>query len=576
MLASSIAAHGHHGKTSISGHRERKKNHQKSLSSGLKKRLTFRSPSPKKSKKYITARLSAAQVEMCRDVFEEIDEDGSGKIDMDEMSKAMQMLTGTYPSRRLVRTMFKAVDDDDSGEIDFNEFKQLWGMQIDFKRKAEKAKHVSPPLLPQECSNRFVQLFYIFDDPSKSLVGHYVSLFIMLIIVISVTCFVLESMPELRYWTGGSPGRGEFVGLPFFGVIEVVSIIVFTIEYLVRFLLVGFIPSVHDDDERNFCQKVSNFTFGIMNMIDFVAIVPFYIELFVPKGSGAGDHGLGALRILRVARVFRIFKLGKYSNGMQLFASVMAKSMPALILLSFFLIIAVVLFGALIYFAEQGTWDADLGGFARPDVTGHDLELTPFLTVPIAFWWVVVTSTTVGYGDMYPTTITGKWIAVLCMMMGVLALALPVSVIGANFADIYGKKMREQIQGEQKSLMAMWKSAITEETEDEHISQLKATAEKRIGDADVSGEMLESAEEQLQTIMNQLTDLSAKAAALSKEICNKSMMAHKSQDINSVAPANDEVSSKYIVQPSPARSKLSLDPLVQAPSTEPTKNDDKD
>ena len=46
---------------------------------------------------------------------------------------------------------------------------------------------------------------------------------------------------------------------------------------------------------------------------------------------------------------------------------------------------------------------------------------------------------------MYPTTVTGKWIAVLCMMMGVLALALPVSVIGANFADIYGKKMTLEI-----------------------------------------------------------------------------------------------------------------------------------
>jgi len=177
---------------------------------------------------------------------------------------------------------------------------------------------------------------------------------------------------------------------------------------------------------------------------------------------------------------------------------------------------------------------------------------------------------------MYPTTITGKWIAVLCMMMGVLALALPVSVIGANFADIYGKKMREQIQAEQKSLMAMWKSAITEETEDEHVSQLKATAEKRIGDADALGEMAESVEERLQAIMNEMTDLSAKAAALSKEIYNKSIMAQKSQDIDSVAPANNEVSSKYIVQPSPARRKLSLDPLVQAPSATPTKNDDKD
>ena len=81
-----------------------------------------------------------------------------------------------------------------------------------------------------------------------------------------------------------------------------------------------------------------------------------------------------------MARVFRIFKLGKYSQGMQMFAIVMAKSLDALALLSFFLVLVIILFGALIYFCEAGldNWSHELGGFVRPDVTGDNYELSPF------------------------------------------------------------------------------------------------------------------------------------------------------------------------------------------------------
>ena len=137
-------------------------------------------------------------------------------------------------------------------------------------------------------------------------------------------------------------------------------------------------------------MKIRKFVTGTLNTIDLIAILPFYMELLVPAG-GAGN-GLSVFRILRVARVFRIFKLGKYSNGMQMFASVMVKSRSALLLLLFFLLIAVVLFGALLFFMEEGEWNNDLGGFARPDAAGVNLELSPFTSVPAAFWWVVVTT----------------------------------------------------------------------------------------------------------------------------------------------------------------------------------------
>ena len=117
--------------------------------------------------------------------------------------------------------------------------------------------------------------------------------------------------------------------------------------------------------------KLYGFVFDKLNMIDIIAILPYYIELIAASYGAAdsGGSGLAVLRILRVARVFRIFKLGKYSQGMQMFAIVMAKSLDALALLSFFLVLVIILFGALIYFCEAGldNWSHELGGFARPD-----------------------------------------------------------------------------------------------------------------------------------------------------------------------------------------------------------------
>ena len=122
-----------------------------------------------------------------------------------------------------------------------------------------------------------------------------------------------------------------------------------------------------------------------------------------------------------------------------MFAVVMVKSTEAMLLLTFFLAIAVILFGSLIYECEKGEWSDSLGGYARPDVTGSELELTPFTSIPLSFWWVLVTVTTVGYGDNYPTSVLGKVVGVVTMMLGILALALPVSIIGSNFSREFRK-----------------------------------------------------------------------------------------------------------------------------------------
>ena len=70
--------------------------------------------------------------------------------------------------------------------------------------------------------------------------------------------------------------------------------------------------------------------------------------------------------------------------------------------------------------------------------------MSPFFDIPRSFWWVVVTMTTVGYGDMYPTTVIGKAIGFCCMLSGVLVLAMPISIVGTFFSLEYERFQRKK------------------------------------------------------------------------------------------------------------------------------------
>jgi len=97
-----------------------------------------------------------------------------------------------------------------------------------------------------------------------------------------------------------------------------------------------------------------------MNLIDAVAILPFYLEAL----AGIGGGGLGVLRILRLARVFRLFKFGQLNEGVTLLGNVVRQSYDSLKLLTFFALIGCVLYGSLIHLCEQGTWQAPPPGEA--------------------------------------------------------------------------------------------------------------------------------------------------------------------------------------------------------------------
>uniref|UniRef100_A0A7E4USD6 BTB domain-containing protein n=1 Tax=Panagrellus redivivus TaxID=6233 RepID=A0A7E4USD6_PANRE len=198
---------------------------------------------------------------------------------------------------------------------------------------------------------------------------------------------------------------------PFFNHLETVCIIWFTIEYLLRFLV---------------APKRVSFIFEILNIVDAIAIIPFYLEGFlavVGIDSTSLSDIKGAflvVRILRVLRVVRILKLGRYSSGMRTFALTLRSSARQLGMMGMVLCTGVIFFSTLIYYVEK------------------DEHKTPFTSIPAAFWFVLVTMTTVGYGDTVPVTTFGKLIASGAIVSGVLVLALPITIIVDNFMKVSG------------------------------------------------------------------------------------------------------------------------------------------
>jgi len=245
-----------------------------------------------------------------------------------------------------------------------------------------------------------------FEEPQSSSAAYWTSIGVLLCIVVSTITIILESIPGLN------PEYNHEAYKVFFGI-EVFCIAVFTIEYVTRFAV---------------AQPKWLFVIQPMNAIDLLAILPFYIDIvFLLANIEAG--GLDVLKLLRLARIFRVFKLSKYSAGIGVCAEAIVESKETLGLMVFMLSILVIVFASFEFFFEGGEYSKE------DDVYYIDnTHRTQFVSIPAAMWWTMVTVMTVGYGDMVPYTVWGKFTAATAMMCAIVIMALPISVIGANFS----------------------------------------------------------------------------------------------------------------------------------------------
>ncbi|XP_011474250.1 shaker-related potassium channel tsha2 [Oryzias latipes] len=273
-------------------------------------------------------------------------------------------------------------------------------------------------------SNEFQrQVWLLFEYPESSGPARMIAIVSVMVILISIVIFCLETLPEFKdvppepdnHANGSAHGKEPSPFTDPFFMVETLCIVWFSFEFMMRFLS---------------CPSKPVFFKNIMNLIDVVAIAPYFITLGMDlaehQGSSQQAASLAILRVIRLVRVFRIFKLSRHSKGLQILGQTLRASLRELGLLIFFLIIGVVLFSSSVYFAEVEDPNSE------------------FSSIPDAFWWAVVTMTTVGYGDMCPTTIGGKFVGSLCAIAGVLTIALPVPVIVSNFNYFYHRENEEE------------------------------------------------------------------------------------------------------------------------------------
>jgi len=285
------------------------------------------------------------------------------------------------------------------------------------------------------------KVWLLFEYPESGQHARIVAIISVFVILLSIVIFCLETLPEFKHYkvfnttaNGTKVEEDEVPDVtdPFF-IVETLCIVWFTFELLVRFLA---------------CPSKMEFSKDIMNMIDLVAIIPYFITLATivaekeeeiapkrpvqPNEKGQNQAmSLAILRVIRLVRVFRIFKLSRHSKGLQILGRTLKASMRELGLLMFFLFIGVVLFSSTVYFAEAGS------------------PHSHFKSIPDGFWWAVVTMTTVGYGDMTPVGVWGKIVGSLCAIAGVLTIALPVPVIVSNFNYFYHRETdQEEMQSQ--------------------------------------------------------------------------------------------------------------------------------
>ncbi|KAM6945936.1 potassium voltage-gated channel subfamily G member 4a [Aplochiton taeniatus] len=251
------------------------------------------------------------------------------------------------------------------------------------------------------------------ENPQSGLPGKVFACLSVVMVAVTVVSLCISTMPDLRE----EEDRGECSSkCQHMFIIETVCVAWFSLEFLLRF--------VQADSKLAFLR-------GPLNIIDAMAILPYYVSLIVDEedpaalerpsgGKGYLDKLSLVLRVLRALRILYVMRLARHSLGLQTLGLTVRRSTREFGLLLLFLCVAVTLFSPLVHLAES-------------ELTGPQ----DFSSIPASYWWAIISMTTVGYGDMVPRSIPGQVVALSSILSGILIMAFPATSIFHMFSRSY-------------------------------------------------------------------------------------------------------------------------------------------
>lgn len=246
-------------------------------------------------------------------------------------------------------------------------------------------------------------VFRLIDDENAAnlKINDRISSLIMLLIVLSIIAVVVQSEVtiEVEYHS-------------FFYYFEVFAVVVFTLEYLARVYTARLAYP-----ELSTGRAIIKYMLSPMAIIDFLAILPFYLELGLHIFGEGEVFDLRFIRVLRLMRLLRIFKLNRYSSSMKMIGEVLREEKEKLFITIFMTAILMVLASALVFTVE------------------HDQQPENFPNIYASMWWAIATLTTVGYGDVYPVTPMGKILSGIIALLGIGLVALPTGILSGSFVQ---------------------------------------------------------------------------------------------------------------------------------------------
>ncbi|TVQ90614.1 MAG: ion transporter [Deltaproteobacteria bacterium] len=201
---------------------------------------------------------------------------------------------------------------------------------------------------------------------------------------------------------------------------EFFSSLIFTVEYVLRIWVADLLL-----DPRHPWRSRLRYVRSFMAMVDLLALIPFYLPMII-----AVD--LRILRAIRLFRLVRVLKMGRYSVAIFTLFSVLQRKSEQLAMASFILVLLMLVSATGIYFAEHEVVLLTLED-GRQVLSSNPED--PFRSIPSSMWWAVITLTSVGYGDVVPSTWIGKVIAGMVALLGVGFVAIPTGILAAGFAE---------------------------------------------------------------------------------------------------------------------------------------------